>query len=211
MSQTDSQEPLVEHTLRIPDELLAWGKQDDVAVRFASPWAHDIESLLLRAAGRTLPPRMTEVLMSKVEALCAEAIRAGRGDLLRGIDLLTAEWLGLSYRFDTAEGPVEFGRHGAWSYRELRVILASENPREALEAAQRCKSLVAEVFPMARVSAIIGGDDAAPCAGCGTTDAIAMISLSTGSQYCGPCHRDLTRRLPRPEKKAAAASRRRGR
>jgi hypothetical protein len=203
-SYMNTQQTLVEHTLRIPDELLAWGRQDDVAVGFASPWAHDIESLLARAAGRTLPPRLTETLMSYMEA-----IRAGRGDLLRGIDMLTAEWLGLTYRFDTADGPVEFGRTGQWTYRELRVVLASDNPREALAAAQRCKSLVTEVFPQARVSAIIPGGGPAPCDGCGTTDAVAMMSLSTGSQYCGPCHGDLTRRSQRPEKKQRAASTRR--
>jgi len=199
LSQTQ-REPLMEHVLRIPDELLDWGREAVRAVRFASPWAHDIDALMQRAADRPLNTRETEALLSRLEALCAEAIRAGRGELLRGFDLLTAEWLGLSYSFETSDGRVEFGRHAAWSYSELRVILAAEDPRQALAAAQQVKGLVAEVFPHARVSAIIDSEETAACFSCGSRDVATMIALSTGSCYCGPCYRAMMRRAPKIEK-----------
>ena len=182
--------------MQIPDELLAWGKLSENAVRFASPWAHDIELLLRRNDGRALRPRDTEALFSKLEALCAEAIRAMRPELLRGFDLLTAEWLGLRYQFETEGGFVEFGRSGQWTYRELRVLLASSDPRAALALAQEAKALALDVFPGAQISAIIESRAEQACASCLDLEAVAMITLSTGSRYCLPCYREMMRRAP---------------
>lgn len=200
MSQSKS-EPLVEHVLQIPDELLAWGKLSENAVHFSSMWSHDIEAILSRAGDRALRPRETESLFAKLEALCAEAIRAQRGDLLRGLDLLSAELLGLRYRFSTDEGEVEFGRSGQWTYRELRVLLASTDPKRALAAAQQAKALVLDVFPAARIGAIIEAEGVSQaCAGCGDAHVVAMVTLSTGSRYCLPCYRGMLRRAPKVEK-----------
>jgi hypothetical protein len=83
------------HILQIPQPLLDWGKQDEVAIHFAMPWAHEVEEILQRAGDRTCGPKTTDTLLSRLEGLVGEAMRAERTDLLVGFDLFTAEWLGL--------------------------------------------------------------------------------------------------------------------
>jgi len=188
------------HRLNIPDALIEWGKRDDVAVKFARPWAHDVEALVKLAADRPLETPETDRLLARLEGLVSEAIHAEEHDLLLGFDLLTAEWLDMLFRMKAAGREVVIGRDAAWSYQEIRAMLEHPKAREACEAA---KALVAEAFPRARIGAIIDRQETPDpgCTGCGTTDATIMFTFESGNDYCAKCWRDLTSEGPRLDKK----------
>lgn len=175
-----------ERRLHIPQELLDWASDPAVAVRWPRPWAQHVETLLRQ---QPLGPEDLERLLSRLEALCREALRDGRPDLLVGFDLWTAARLGLSYTFGDSER-VRVGHDGDWSYGELGVLMGTDSPPEALAFARQCKEVVAETFPGARIDAIIDADDSAGslCHGCERAQAV-LLDLDTGSSYCGECWR----------------------
>lgn len=183
------------HTLTIPDDLLAWAQQPEVSVHFARPWAEEVSRIVADADDGPVEGPAVERLLARLEALCAEAIRHGRQELLLGFDLFTADWLGLTYTFDMPEGPLVFGRGAKWSYGELHVLARSGVPAGSGEAehAGQCKDLMASAFPGARIDAIIDPreDSSDACDGCGTKDAVVMMTMEHGSQYCGRCWEDL--------------------
>lgn len=180
-----------EYPVIVPDDLLAWGKTPEVAVHFARPWAHDVERLVAKGE---LDRRDTKVLMARLEALCVEAVRSGRGDLLSGLDTRTAETLGISYTISIGDRKVEIGRGKRYTWSEMRAVLATEDPKSALAAVDLAKDLLAEAFPGARVSEVSDSEvqPPQPCASCGTTAGRVMMATTYGTQLCGPCWSLLT-------------------
>jgi len=180
----------------VPDALLAWGKSPEVAVHFHRPWAHEVEELIAKGE---LNQRDTKKLMARLEALCAEAVRAGRGELLSGFDTRTAEHLGFSYTL-TIDGSrkVEIGRGKRYTWDEMRAILATDDPKEALRAVDRAKDLIGDVFPGARVSDVSDTDHptAPRCSSCGTGTSRVMMTTVHGTHHCGHCWSLLTDRNP---------------
>jgi hypothetical protein len=199
--RTEPQRPEAVHELTVPDELLAWGLRPEVARTFVRPIAHEVQKLVRRGEQRPLVHHETERLLSLLEGLCREALSRGLGQMLVGFDLFTADWLGLKFTFETPSGPVCFGRDGDFAYSELHAMLASGPGPEAAVLARECKALAASVFPRAKIGAIIDRHEAAVprCSGCGIEDAAVMLSMDTGSEYCGSCWKDLTSVGPRPE------------
>ena len=72
-------------------------------------------------------------------------------------------------------------------------MVESGAPASEVAHMAACKDLMASVFPGTRIDAIIDPqkDSSGACDGCGTTDAIAMMTMEHGSQYCGRCWRGL--------------------
>jgi hypothetical protein len=185
-----------DYPVTIPDDLLAWGKQPEVAIHFARPWAHDIEAL---AAKEQLDRRETRALMARLEALCAEAIRAGHPELINGLDTRTAERLNIAYSFETPEGrKIEIGRGKRYTWTEMRAVLATADPKEALKAVDRTKDLLAKVFPGVRISKVSDStqDDPDQCSSCGTTTSQVMMTTVHDTHHCGACWARLTDATP---------------
>lgn len=184
-----------EYPVIIPDDLLAWGKTPEVAVRFARPWAHEVEKLVAKGE---LDRRETKTLMARLEALCVEAVRAGRGDLLSGLDTRTAEILGISYTITIDDRKVEIGRGKRYTWSEMRAVLATDDPKGALAAVDCVKDLLAEAFPGARVGEVSDSEARPPqaCASCGTTSSQVMMSTVHDTHHCGHCWSLLTDATP---------------
>jgi len=53
------------------------------------------------------------------------------------------------------------------------------------------KELMADVFPGARIGAIMAPEET-PCAGCGIMDSTMSVTLESGNRYCGACYSGLT-------------------
>ena len=180
----------------IPDDLLAWGKTPAVAVHFPRPWASDIEALCAKGE---LNVRDTKALMARLEALCAEAVRAGRGDLLSGLDTRTAEYLGISYTITLDGGrKAEIGRGKRYTWSEMRSVLATDDPKDAMRALDRAKDLLGDVFPGARVAQVSDMADVepVPCGSCGTTTSQVMIATVHDTHHCGHCWSLMTDSTP---------------
>lgn len=184
-----------EYPVVIPDALLAWGKLPEVAVHFPRPWASDIEEL---AAKEQLSRRETRALMARLEALCAEAVRAGRGDLIAGLDTRTAERLNVSYSFEGSDGrQVEIGRGKRYTWAEMRAVLETSDPKDALRAVDRAKDLLEDVFPGARISEVSDNQvEPISCASCGTTTCRVMMTSVHDTHHCGACWISLTDSTP---------------
>lgn len=188
------------HELIIPDELLDWGKEQALKAGWRRSWAHEAERLIRMAEERPLGTRATEALLARLEGLVVAATAAGRDHLLVGFDMFTAEWLGLHYTIELSDTEsVTVGCGGSWDYQELRALLATEAPVEALVAAKKAKQLVAEVFEGSRVERVstraeaeVGGE----CTECGQGLATVVLALERGSQYCAPCWSRLTDSRP---------------
>lgn len=183
------------HELEIPAALIDWGKAE--APKWRRPWAHMLEDACKTATLDTpLEGGSLETMLSRLEALCAEAVKAGRSDLLLGLDLLTAEWLELRYTLVLGGTKrVTVGPGCDWTYQELRVFLGEPDPVVALERAEGLKALLSGVFPSARIDAMI--DPASlPCAGCGTVDSMVWMTLEGGDRYCSPCWGYMTSKRP---------------
>lgn len=189
------------HQLTIPDALIEWGKQPEVAVHFPRPWAHQVEEIL--SDKQPLKTKVTDRLLARLEALCHEAIRQDQGHLLLGFDLFTAEWLGLVFLWGDGDKTVSVGRGKDWSYQEVRALIECPTGSEALGFCAEAKSLVSDVFPRARIGAIIDAQEAEPdvCASCGEADSLVMLTLDSGSRYCFRCWSILTNDEPPVERK----------
>lgn len=190
------------HSLHIPDELLKWAGQPEQAVLFAQPWASYVRDLIADAEVEPLPSWKTDRLLGCLDALVSEAMAAGRTELLLGFDLFTAEWLKLSFSWEDSDGRRwEIGPGGQWSYQEVRVLVDCPTGVEAVGFCAQVKDLVADVFPAARIGAIVDSrvDEPLSCTGCGTRDATTMVSLETGSEYCSGCWSALLAEPPSKE------------
>lgn len=190
-------ETTVVHELTIPDELIRWAVER--GREWVRPWGHEVDRLVKVGGERPLTPREATVLFSRLEAVCVEAVQAGEQEMLLGLDMLTAECVGLRFSFDTDAGPVTFGE--TLTYSELRAVVDSAPSPEGLGFAVSGKQMLADVFPQARIGAIMGLDEAPlpSCAGCGTKDAMVMMTLESGSEYCSGCYGQLIERWPSPE------------
>lgn len=178
----------------VPDDLIAWGKRPEVVVHFARPWASDVEALVAKGQ---LDRRETRALMARLEALCAEAVRAGREDLLGGLDIRTAEYLGLSCAISDGHRTVEIGKGKRYTWGEMRAVLATDDPKDAISAVERVKDLLAEVFPGARVGDVSdNAEEPIACASCGTTTSQVMIATIHDTHHCGHCWSLLTDQTP---------------
>jgi hypothetical protein len=175
----------------IPDDLLDWGKMPENAIRFARPWATEISDILARKSG-TLGPRDCAIVLARLEALCAEAVRYGRADLLGGLDTMTAEQLGLVCAFGFRGRRIGIGRGQRYTWGEMRSILANEDTDAALAAVEQAKDLLEGVFPAARVSAVSDTHVVEKCSSCGTDESQVMMRTEHGSALCGPCWQELT-------------------
>ena len=179
------------HVVKIPDELLEWGKSP-ICTRFARPWATEIEKL---CASPIAEERKYRELMSMLEALCVEAIRANRRDLLDGIDLLSAEYIGIKYKFEFFGKMIGIGHGERYSWSELRGVLATADPESALLAVDRAKALLEQAFPRARLEVHDAQEVQAVCSACQTTTARVMLDTAQSS-LCGPCWVTLTDAKP---------------
>lgn len=183
------------HELRVPDSLIEWAKDPERARSWTRPWGHILARMLRYAETHTLSPRECESVLTTLEAVCVEAIRAGEHELLLGIDLLTADWLGLVFDVEMKDGStVSFGED--FAYSELHVLV--DAGPECVPAAQKAKALVSEVFPQAKIDAMIRTEEMPPdeCAGgCGTRGARVMVTLDKGNRYCRRCYSRMTRKI----------------
>jgi hypothetical protein len=183
----------------IPDALIEWGRSPEVEVHFPRPWALQVVELAKRGADIALTRAETDVLLARLEALCGEALRAGRGDLLLGFDTWTADLLNLVIAFESSEGrKIEIGRGKRYSWPEFRAILAADDPDIAVEAAETVKNLLGDIFPGIRMGSIDTAPLKAPlaCATCGATGSRVMMTTSADTRYCGPCWTLLTDNKP---------------
>jgi hypothetical protein len=179
--------------LSIPDELLAWAREPERRIGWSIDYAADIDRLL--AGRRPMPDAARRALLSRLEGLVGEAVRAGRHDLLLGLDAATAALLGLRYGFEVQGRRVTLGsrppedRSGEWwTFGEVETI--REAGEDAYEAARAAKAVLAEVFEDATVEAVEREPRA--CASCGATDASAMVATTHGTEHCAKCWRALT-------------------
>ena len=184
-----------EHVLTIPDELIEWGADPAVSITMPRPWAHQVAELVSQSEVEPLSTADTERLLGRLEGLIGCAIDAGRSDLLLGIDLLTAEWLGMVFTWHAGEHEMQIGRGERWNYQELRELLGSSDPRKAAKDCERVKSAASAAFPDARIGEIIGRTQSTHCEGCGLVDEMMMITMTSGNSYCMSCYDDLTRSM----------------
>lgn len=174
----------MDHILYIPDELIAWGKDPGVAVRFRRPWAHATESLIAQAP---LDATGLRRLLARLEGLVSEALRANRADLCLGFDVQTAAWLGLKVSFDAGSRRVVLGRDGDYTWTEMDLLFEAGRPEEALRAAEEAKSLLGQVFPGARISAMMPPEvEREVCVACGEPNTTLLVDTDAGS-YCRRC------------------------
>lgn len=179
------------HIVKIPDELLKWGKSP-VSTRFARPWATELERL---SARQISDEREFRELMSNFEALCVEAVRANRPELLDGVDLLSAEYIGLKYKFEFLGKQIGVGHGERYSWSELRGILETDDPESALMAVDRAKTLLEQAFPHARLQVHDAREVQVSCSACQTTTSRVMLDTAQSS-LCGPCWVTLTDAKP---------------
>jgi len=193
-------EPAVS-TLVVPDALITWGREPERAMGWSRDYAREVAELAARGREHPLSETDAERLLSRLEALAVEAVRAGRGDLLVGIDVQTAEWLRLSCEFPFDGQRVSVGRDGTFSWSEVRVLSSafesaraneiegSPDPAKIARAAVRAKNLVSQVFSDATIFALEPETDEAPCASCGAPLPSVRIATESDFVYCSPCWR----------------------
>lgn len=183
--------------LVIPDSLVEWGQHTEAAIYWKRPWAHEVAEICKRFRDRPMDEYWLERLLSRLEALAVEAVRAGRSDLLQEMDLWTARALGLSLRLTGPDAVIDVGQGKRWGYGELEHLLEHADPPKARQVAEEAKDLVGAVFPDARIDAIIEPDvDPVACAGCGATEMMVAVDMEGGVVYCGSCMASLTKPPP---------------
>lgn len=208
-------------TLKVPDALIAWGREPERAMRWSRDWAREVQELAEASERRPLTEPEGEVFLSRLEALVCEAIHADRPDLLTGLDMQTAEWLGLSYTFPFDGQLLTVGKGGALSWSEVRVLTSAfqaatgarqarfsgPDPSHLGRAAVRAKNMISAVFPDAEISEIRPEEEDSACASCGEGGLSVKITTDYGAVYCSPCWRDkiqvypLNRPAPRNRKR----------
>lgn len=193
-------------TLKVPDALIAWGREPDRAMRWSRDWAREVQELAEASERRPLTEQDGEIFLSRLEALVCEAIHADRPDLLTGLDMQTAEWLGLSYTFPFDGQRLTVGKGGVFSWSEVRVLTSAfqaattaresgghaPDPSRLGRAAVRVKSLLSGVFPDAEISEIRPDEEDSACSSCGEGGFPVKITTDYGAVYCSPCWRDKT-------------------
>lgn len=187
------------HTLHVPDELLAWGLEPDVAIHFVRPWAHDVRVLIDKAErDGPLDAVDRERFLSRLEGLVREAVVAGRHELLLDLDLCTARWLRLRYVFSDGEREVSLGsqRNSTWSYAETRAALESPDPPAAMRAMTEVRALLRGTFRGARFKAVAPPGPEPKCTGCGTVMPTVTLAFGPGTEYCGACWSEMTEDRP---------------
>lgn len=184
------------HEMVIPDDLLAWGSDPTVYARWTEPWGllarQAIETATQAADDDALSLRATQSLLSLLEALTGEAVRAGRPDLLLGFDVVTADILGLVYVVTRAgREPVEVGRKLDWTFTEIEVVRETADPAAVMRLAERAKDVMAElrelmpeISPNLRIGAAT--NEAALCCSCGKPCAV-MTKVEGDLDICQPC------------------------
>lgn len=214
--------PSAESTLTVPDALLDWGSDPTRVVSWSRDWSREVRDLASRSLDSPLGDKDTQKLLARLEALVVEAIRAGRPDLLLGLDMQTAEWLGLNYSFeDTSGRRLSFGSEGAFGWAEVRVLteafkcatlakqLRAEGSGgegwpepEGLGALALHLLMVREEFPSARI-AEAGPPASFACEVCGDTGGVTRIEVAPGVFYCRACWPAFkTDETPRPSRSA---------
>lgn len=192
-------------TLTVPDALIAWGREPERAMGWPRDYAREVAELASQGHDLPLSEADAERLLSRLEALAVEAVRAGRHDLLLGLDVQTAEWLGLTYEIPLDGQRVSVGRDGTLTWSEVRVlssayeaaIVARESggpdPSRLARAAVRAKNLVFSVFPGALIESVGPEEPDPPCASCGQP--LRSVKIDALDQlYCAPCWRLKTAR-----------------
>ncbi len=209
----------LDHELTIPDPLLAWGKDPSRAMHWARPWAEEVEQIIAKAP---LDVTGTETLLSRLEGLVGEAVKAGRADLLGGLDMQTAEWLGLRLVVESEHGPIRIGpdpwsqqfagaKQPEWTYGEVRAVMTANDPA-ATRAAIKAKEVLLALFPLdvpenefvsARIGAVFHEDHTLSCVAC--TGPFGPVSLRTeAGGYCWDCWSELTSPMPEHLRKLRA-------
>lgn len=176
------------HTLHIPDALLAWGKHPDQAKRWPRAWAHEIEAIVAKATvpcfecsgsggadgggscsscggsacyQHPLEGPVARRFWECLEALVCHAVWEDHHDLLLELDTYSAHMLGLRFTF---EGPPEApGRFSAgwgtdWPMPALESLLEANLPQGEAIAVDRLRASVQEVFPDAVIGSVFGPD-----------------------------------------------------
>jgi len=205
--------PKAVSTLAVPDALLEWGRDPSRVVGWSRDWAQEVAELAAASAVAPLTESATQRFLARLEALVAEAVAAGRSDLLVGLDIQTAEWLGLKYSATVNGRSVEFGKGGDFEWSEVRVLTVAyqdaveakrlqvesdvqtedasveseePDPEKLGPSALNAMDLVRGVFPSAKVAAAHPTQPLACCA-CGDTSGSARVEADLGSLYCWTC------------------------
>lgn len=197
---------LAEATLTIPDALIAWAQDSARQLAWAHPYGQEVAALIAQAAEAPLPPEGTSRLLNRLEAVASAAIAEGRGDLLLGLDLQTAERLGLHIRVETPRGPLHIGpdprsrlfegmREPAWTFSEVRLVVEAA-ATEAVDLAWKAKQMLMEVFPGARIDSLEHDRIEAPCSACGGPARSVMLSTDGGFSYHYHCWSEMTAPMP---------------
>jgi hypothetical protein len=189
-------------TLQVPDALLEWGRDPARVVTWSRDWAQEVAALAAASEDAPLTESVTQRLLARLEALVAEAVAAGRADLLVGLDMQTAEWLGLQYGVTVGDRRVALGKGGDFDWSETRVLTEAHqravetkqlqsspedpDPAALASVALRAMDLVHEVFPGAKLSAA-GPTGTFACVACGDTSGSVRVETDFESEYCRAC------------------------
>lgn len=214
-----------ESVLTVPDALLDWGREPSRVVDWPRDWAAEVRELAAHSENGALDEKLTQQLLSRLEALVVEAIRAGRSDLLVGLDVQTMEWLGLAVAFESGADTVTIGRAGTFSWSEVRVlheawehaVLAKRLREEGSggeghldpESLQAATAKVARVMNAireewedldARISSVAPSEEHT-CVSCEGALGVTSVELEGDLRYCGHCWSE---RIDLPAKRAEA-------
>lgn len=212
-----------ESVLTVPDALLDWGREPSRVVGWPRDWAAEVRELAVRSEEGALDEKLTQQLLSRLEALVVEAIRAGRSDLLVGLDVQTMEWLGLAVTFEVGDAPVTVGRTGTFSWSEVRVlheawehaVLAKRLREEGsggdgYPEPEQLRSATAKMVKVmnaireewsdldVRVATVLPSEEHV-CISCDRVLGVTSVELEGDLRYCGRCW---SQRIDQPAKRA---------
>lgn len=168
--------------LSIPDGLVTWAQRPEVARTMRVMWGKKLERELRALDQQPVSSRRLERVLGLLEPIVTAAVRDGRADLLAGLDTQTAEWMKLTFKV----GDVTVGHRGRWSFHEVALVQATDDPQGARAFVEKVKDLVADAFPEARVSSI-GRPTETQCRRCGEPIALAAVELDKDLVECLPC------------------------
>lgn len=199
---------LTETVLTIPDALLEWAQDPTRQIHWPRPYGQDVATLVGKARDAPLGPDDLARLLARLDGIVAAALKEGRGDLLLGFDMQTAEWLALSYHAQTRRGalhvgpdpatrPIEDAPSPPWTYSEVRVVYDAHSDA-ATDLAWQAKELLRESFPDARIAFLVFDQPDTVCAACGKTSTSVMITTDSGAEYHSACWSEMI--APTPER-----------